>query len=486
MSAYFTPISVQGASYGNPFIRRKRQPFNDRRLYSTWSLLEERMMAEQQRCIQQIAESASQAARFYRFYGNTRVSNEELIMMNCSIKSEVVQGRHLLCIGDSTSFNMNKRLGRIKDADKLGILQDGKTPGFFSHVNLAVDAHTSAVVGLADVLYWTRPKGIPAPKQSAALQDKESYRWVLGASNAKRALQAAQRITYVFDREADSFELLDYLQNELANDFVIRSKHNRKVRWQNQELSLNSCLEQSQVVDTYQIDLPALDHYSWTSGKRVRRQARKATIELRYEALEVLVPEKIKAANNLQLFMVEAKEVLTTDLPPGEKPLCWRLWTTHHIDSASLARSIIQYYLLRWIIEQLFRTAKKKGFDQEATELESLDAILKQTSMVLKAATTVLQLVYARNRVDAQPIEDVFDQKEITVLNKVKERLEGKTEKQKNPFPPDKLSWAAWIIARLGGWKGYQSQKPPGPITMKRGLDKFKTILEAYLLFNTS
>ena len=38
-------------------------------------------------------------------------------------------------------------------------------------------------------------------------------------------------------------------------------------------------------------------------------------------------------------------------------------------------------------------------------------------------------------------------------------RMEGKTEKQKNQLPRNQLSWAAWVIARLGGWKGYQSQK---------------------------
>ena len=60
--------------------------------------------------------------------------------------------------------------------------------------------------------------------------------------------------------------------------------------------------------------------------------------------------------------------------------------------------------------------------------------------------------------------------------------MEGKTEKQKNPHPPQTLSWASWVIARLGGWKGYASESPPGPITMLRGLTKFEAQFQGWLL----
>jgi len=56
------------------------------------------------------------------------------------------------------------------------------------------------------------------------------------------------------------------------------------------------------------------------------------------------------------------------------------------------------------------------------------------------------------------------------------EKIQGNTEKQKNPFKSDSLAWAAWVIAKLGGWSGFQSQRPPGIITMKRGLEKFSTL----------
>ena len=53
-------------------------------------------------------------------------------------------------------------------------------------------------------------------------------------------------------------------------------------------------------------------------------------------------------------------------------------------------------------------------------------------------------------------------------------RLEGKTARQKNPHPKGSLAFAAWVIARLGGWNGYHGK--PGPKTMRWGLDDFQRI----------
>ncbi len=55
----------------------------------------------------------------------------------------------------------------------------------------------------------------------------------------------------------------------------------------------------------------------------------------------------------------------------------------------------------------------------------------------------------------------VFNETECNVLSIAIKKLEGQTEKQKNPYHPRQLSWASWIIARLGGWKRYKSESPP-------------------------
>ena len=71
-------------------------------------------------------------------------------------------------------------------------------------------------------------------------------------------------------------------------------------------------------------------------------------------------------------------------------------------------------------------------------------------------------------------------------MEQIMPRYEGKTMAQKNPYGIRSLAWAAWLIGRLGGWKGYRKASPAGPITMKRGLERFETMYSGWLLFRTS
>jgi hypothetical protein len=74
----------------------------------------------------------------------------------------------------------------------------------------------------------------------------------------------------------------------------------------------------------------------------------------------------------------------------------------------------------------------------------------------------------------------VFSELESDTLAALGPTLEGSTERQQNSHPPLTLAWAAWIIARLGGWNCYY--KPPGPITFRRGMEQFYAIHRGALL----
>ena len=74
---------------------------------------------------------------------------------------------------------------------------------------------------------------------------------------------------------------------------------------------------------------------------------------------------------------------------------------------------------------------------------------------------------------------DGFDKEDQPILEKANKKMEGKTEKQKNPHRRGSLAWAAWIIGRLGGWTGYY--KPPGPKIMHIGLKRFDAMKEGWM-----
>ena len=85
----------------------------------------------------------------------------------------------------------------------------------------------------------------------------------------------------------------------------------------------------------------------------------------------------------------------------------------------------------------------------------------------------LLQLKTGREREDL-PASLCFSPEEAAFLVLLCRRLEGRTEKQKNPFRPGSLAYAAWVLGRLGGWKGLYSQGPPGVRSFARGLHDFE------------
>jgi len=72
----------------------------------------------------------------------------------------------------------------------------------------------------------------------------------------------------------------------------------------------------------------------------------------------------------------------------------------------------------------------------------------------------------------------VFSDDELGTLEALHTQYAGRTLRQQNPHPQRSLAWAAWLIARLGGWDGYPSSRPPGPITLKIGIDKLRLLAQ--------
>ena len=148
--------------------------------------------------------------------------------------------------------------------------------------------------------------------------------------------------------------------------------------------------------------------------------------------------------------------------------------TTHAVTTLAEARRIIELYRLRWVIEEFFRTLKTAGFDIEAADIGEPQAMINFVAAATIAAVTIKQLVQARDGKTNQRLTDAFEPDDQPILEAVCARLEGKTERQRNPHPKGSMAFAAWVMARLGGWTGYYGK--PGSQVMRRGLEEFRAI----------
>ena len=201
---------------------------------------------------------------------------------------------------------------------------------------------------------------------------------------------------------------------------------------------------------------------------------RTAVVELRYGAVEICRPQDERDHSLLPTVRLRLVDVREVDPPEGVEPLHWRLLTTHTIADAAAAWEIVGWYQRRWVIEQLFRVMKSQGLQLEDSQLASAERLVKLAAAATKAACVDIQLTQGRDGTDHMPASNAFTKSQIDTLAALGPTLEGSTERQQNHHPMRSLAWAAWIIARLGGWNCYY--KPPGPITFRRGRERFHAI----------
>lgn len=447
--------------------------FGDARLRTRYMSLKSEIASGSHAVIHRLSKSESESRAYYRLMSNSRFSLDDLMCEIGTRSSQQVSGRHVLAISDSTEFNLHSQLNNFSDASDCGYLSDNHSRGLHSHVTLALDADHLWALGLCDVQLWNRPKA--SKKKSSTqrgqlkAQEKESYKWTLGVDASEEVLTHADRVTYVFDREGDILDLYHHIQAK-GSDFVIRIKQNRRLV--QPDLLMSEAVAAQLPQDTYQLKIRG-EKARKVGDRRVKaRTKRVAQMDLRYMPIQLKDTEK-------SYYLVDACEQDQT-VPKGEEPIHWRLLTSHKLETGADALLILKYYAARWIIEQLFRIIKTQGFQIEDTQLGKISSVRKQICLCLDAAVRLLQLTLAKDNQEQMPLELVFSQEQIQLLKILSQQLQGNTTKQQNPHRHDQLAFATWVLARLGGWKGYKSKRPPGPITILRGSRIFTNMFRIY------
>lgn len=445
--------------------------FGDERLLKTGALLFKKMFSKMSTCVKKLADNRALQVAFSRFLSNENTTMNEIERSLVDRTNANCHGKeHVLCIQDTVEVNYSKQ--EEKKAT-FGINREKKNKGvrgFLAHPGLILDAQNGDVLGLSSVKIWTRGEEELLDKKKRPIEKKESYKWVETAELAKKNITHAKVITIIGDRESDIYELFDRTP-DIKTHLIVRAQHNRGL---SNGLHIDTHMQKVSSCGNYVIELPAI------TGKR---KSRKAQIEIKYSEIEIKRPaENISKMLNqtIKLTCIEAREIgAASDKEDG---VFWRILTTHSVNSFDEAKQIILWYSWRWSIEQIFRTMKKKGLNIEESEIEAPEKLFKLFLLAIAAAVKVLCLVNARNGETKRLARDIFSQDELIVLAAVLVKVNGRTKKQQNPHDKESLSWASWIIARLGGWNGYSCESPPGPITMYDGLDRFSGYLEGWSL----
>lgn len=425
--------------------------------------------------IRYVTKTDAEQKSFYRLFNNESFSEEKITKSIVNRCGELCVDRHLLCIQDTTEFNLSGQAGRIKAKTGLGKTTKEGVLGFMMHSSIVVDAHKHSALGYSYLNVWNRKEDSPDRHErkykQLPIKDKESYKWIEASNQTKNLLLQAQTITIIADRESDIYDLLAFVPDKKTH-LLIRSNADRKTT---AECTLSELLKSKKEIHFY--DLKVRGDVRKNIAKRT------AKMGLKWSKVSILKPASCRdktLPKFIELYVVEAKE------QNKNNGIYWRILTTHPVTTAQQAMQIVEWYKQRWYIEQVHRLLKTEGFRIERTQLEQGWAIRKLTLLAMMAVLRILQMMLAYEDDNEQPIDDVFTSEEQQCLQMINEQVQGETEKLKNSNKDKTLKWAAWIIARLGGWKGYDSNRKPGPIVFQKGLVKFYHMYEGWLIFKNS
>lgn len=379
-----------------------------------------------------------------------------------------VRNKSILAIVDTTTISCFGHANRLQSKNGLGRISEDYTLGYCLQPILCLDALDMTPLGIGSVHLWNRTNDLLINHHKRLITERESNKWYTPVKQARdNALRLADHITFIMDREGDIYEVMEAIPDS-HTDIVIRSHHDRHVIHRDKLIKTSEYLNNLPIRG--QLTIPLQSHKR--CGERIQANIRFGKVSIPKSKNALYLPH---TRDVISMSIIDVKEVSN-----NTNNVHWKLWTSKPINTLRGAMKIIDIYKSRWHIEEMFRLMKTEAFDVESSELEKPENLFKLGVLVMEASLMIKQLKAVREEESTIKVDSMFSTEELECLTALNTELKGTTDKQSNPFNKESLSWASWIIARIGGWKGYASQRPPGSITYKRGLEKFYDVYEGF------
>jgi len=291
--------------------------------------------------------------------------------------------------------------------------------------------------------------------------------WSVGVREIGPA-PTGKRWVYVADRGADATDVLTTCE-QAGMGFLIRVMENRALvgapaGTPNHLLDAVRAWVPATTAET-RLAVPVDAEPATTKKPAVA--ARTAKVDVSYGSVRIRT-SRAKADPGLRIWVVRAWEV---EPPQDATPLEWVLMTTVPVENLDDAIERIEWYKLRWTIED-YHQCVKTGCAIEGRDLGSEDRVERLLGFVGPIAARLLQL---RDRARATP-----DAPATVVASETEVRVVAHETGQRAEAMTVRAFYRG--VARLGGFRGRKGDGEPGWRTLWRGWKELQGIMRGVTL----
>lgn len=447
--------------------------FGDKRLDARFSKICHQFSSNLNGTIPESSSNRSTMKATYNFFHNEKVSVDKMISAHVEVHQKGKEQAHkqvLLVAQDTSDLVYSGK----RSASKFGPLLRKTNKGCKLHSSLVINP-SGVPIGLfkqSSIIRTDAKFGKSHHRTPESIKDKESYRWLEHFNAMQDYFTPYPNIELynICDREGDFYELFAARQKENMH-FIIRSQYDRKLK-NEPDLSIHSKVGSSPVRTTFKIDVT----------DRETCKKRKAIVELKYCKVEFELRYPNPFQQGLPPVTFWVVQVEEKNPPKNIKSVKWILLTSKEVDNISIAKTIVRYYVLRWLIER-FHYILKIGAQVTELQLSTPERILNAVAAYSISAVNIMRLNYLARVHPQWTIDEVgisaLEYKALYTYAHINidRRLTF------DPKHPPSIKDFVFTIARLGGFTNFSNQPYPGLKVFWRGWNIFQTILKSYQAF---
>ena len=324
--------------------------------------------------------------------------------------------RTVLCIQDGTDLDYTN-LDQCEGLGVIGTNQTGaKSRGLHLHSMMAVAPNGLPLGVLSARCTAPEPKSPEDDRPSYAIpiEEKKTFCWIEAHRDCVQLASdmPGTRLINICDREADFFEMFDEQRSNPCVELLVRAKYNRNIT--EEPFKLFEAVRQAPVQTRVRVTIPRQSARPKKSKQKARakRPGRMADLAVRTMRVELSAPKYYKDKEAVSLWVIHARE---ESPPPNTEAIEWFLLTTIDVASPEAAVECLQWYCLRWRIEDWHRVLKS-GCRIEEIAHKTAERLKRAIAINLVIAWRIMLMTLLGREAAQLPAEVLFTDTELKVL----------------------------------------------------------------------